>query len=114
MVVRVEALTAVPTSSAPNMAASFGAVPRSTFVEMFSSTTTALSTTIPMAIARLAIEIMLIVHPMTHIKMNARISAKGIVSAMISDDRKLRRKKSVVSTTNTNAQRTVCPTLEMD
>ena len=43
-----------------------------------------MSTTIPMAIARLAIEIMLIVHPMTHMKMNARIRANGIVSAMIS------------------------------
>jgi len=114
IVVSVEALTAVPTSSAPNIAASRGAVPRSTLVEMFSSTTTALSTTIPIAIARLAIEMMLIVHPIVHRKMAARISENGMVSTMISEDRTLRRKKNVVSTTNTNAQRTVSPTLPID
>ena len=114
IVVSVDALTAVPTSSLPNIAASRGAVPRSTFVAMFSSTTTALSTTIPIAIARLAIEMMLIVQPIVHRKMNARISENGIVSAMISADRTLRRKKNAVSTTNTNAHRTVMDTLRID
>ncbi len=114
IVVSVEALTAIPTSSLPNIAASRGATPCSTFVAMFSSTTTALSTTIPIAIARLAIEMMLMVHPIVHRKMNARISENGIVSAMISAERTLRRKKKAVSTTNTNAQRTVSATLEMD
>ena len=114
IVVSVDALIAVPTSSLPNIAASRGAIPASTFVVMFSSTTTALSTTIPIAIAKLASEMMLIVQPIVHIKMIARISENGMVSAIINAERTLRRKKKAVNTTKTKAQRMVMATLPID
>jgi len=66
---------------------------------MFSSTTTALSTTMPMAIASAERLMMLIVQPIRNMKTNAMISEKGMESAMTSEVRKLRRKKRVVRIT---------------
>ena len=48
-IVSVEAMTEIPTSFVPWMAACLGALPRSMCVVTFSSTTIASSTTIPMA-----------------------------------------------------------------
>ena len=61
IVVSVEAAIASPISEAPNMAACFGMAPRSMCCVMFSSTTMALSTTIPIAITSATSEKMLIV-----------------------------------------------------
>ena len=98
-VVSVEAITACPTSSAPNIEASRRPVPRDICEMMFSSTTTALSTTMPMAIASAERLMMLIVQPIRNMKTNAMISEKGMESAMTSEVRKLRRKKRVVRIT---------------
>ena len=51
-VVRVEAVMAMPIWEAPCMAAGPGRAPRSTWRTIFSSTTMALSTTMPEAMAR--------------------------------------------------------------
>ena len=61
MVVRVDAAIANPISDAPNIAACLGIAPRSMCCVMFSSTTMALSTTIPIAITNATKENMLMV-----------------------------------------------------
>ena len=114
IVVPVEASTAVPTSSAPVRAASRSGVPREACERMFSSTTTALSTTMPTATASADMLIRLIVHPLRNMKIEATMSEKGIVSAMTSDVRALRRKKSVTSTTKSAPHSTVWPTERID
>ena len=63
IVVSVEAITEIATSLVANIAAWRGRLPRSMWVVMFSSTTMALSTTIPMAIESALIEMMFIVLP---------------------------------------------------
>ena len=62
-IVRVEAMTEIPTSEVPWTAASRGFSPRSICEVTFSSTTMASSTTIPMAMAREDIETMFSVLP---------------------------------------------------
>ena len=61
MVVRVDAAIANPISDAPNIAACLGMAPRSMCCVMFSSTTMALSTTIPIAITNATKENILMV-----------------------------------------------------
>ena len=63
-IVRVDAITEIPTSDVPCTAASRGFSPRSRCVVTFSSTTIASSTTIPMAMASALIEMMLSVFPL--------------------------------------------------
>ena len=58
-IVRVEATTEIATSFVPCTAALFGLEPRSMCVVMFSSTTMASSTTLPMAILKQESEMML-------------------------------------------------------
>ena len=93
-------MMASPTSSAPNIAASRRRTPRDKCEMMFSSTTTALSTTMPMATASADIDMRLMVQPIRNMNTKAIISEKGIVSEITSEVRRLRRKNSVVSTTN--------------
>ena len=114
IVVRVEARIAVPTSSAPNIAASRRPVPRETCEMTFSSTTTALSTTMPTASASAERLIRLIVQPLRNMNTDAMMSEKGIVSAMTSDVRAERRKKRVTSTTKRPPHTTVFPTERID
>ncbi len=68
----------------------------------------------PIAIDKAERLMMLIVQPMANMNMNAMISENGIVSAITSDVRMLRRKKSVVRITNMPPYITVSPTAEMD
>ena len=110
IVVRVEARIAVPTSSAPFREASSRDAPRDACERMFSSTTTALSTTMPTARASAERLIRFTVQPLKNMNTEAATSEKGIVSEMTSDVRKLRRKKSVTSTTNSPPHATVRPT----
>ena len=63
MVVSVPPMTEIPTSLVANMAACFTREPRSICVVMFSSTTMALSTTIPIAIESELSEMMFNVSP---------------------------------------------------
>ena len=93
MVVAVEVTKESPTSPAANMAASFTRTPREICVVMFSSTTIALSTTMPTAMESAERLIMLMVHPMKYMKQKAMISEKGMVRAITSEERMLRRKK---------------------
>ena len=62
-IVRVEAITEIPTSAVPWTAASLGFSPLSRWVVTFSRTTMASSTTIPIAIERADMEMMLRVFP---------------------------------------------------
>ena len=62
-IVRVEAMTEMPTSEVARTAASFGFSPRSRWVETFSRTTIASSTTMPIAIESADIEMMFSVLP---------------------------------------------------
>ncbi len=66
MVVAVEAARDRPTSEAANIEASRTLTPRLTWVVMFSKTTMALSTTMPIAIASADRLMMLMVQPMKY------------------------------------------------
>ena len=107
IVVSVEATTAVPTSLVPNIAPSVRPWPLSRCRLMLSTTTIALSTTIPTATARLASVLVLIVYPASLIMMNVIISDTGIDVQTIRLARKLRRKKSITRNTKSTAQNTV-------
>ena len=65
-IVRVEAMTEIPTSEVAWTAASLGFSPLSKWVEIFSNTTIASSTTIPMAIDRADIEMIFNVFPVAN------------------------------------------------
>ena len=83
IVVKAEAVMAGATSFVAKTAASSGFSPESIWRVIFSKTTMALSTTMPMAIAKLIKDIMFIVNPFTKRKMNAQISEKGMDKEII-------------------------------
>jgi hypothetical protein len=97
-VVSVAARTAPNTSRAPSSAACSGDLPSSRCRNTFSSTTIALSTTIPTAKAMPARLMTFTLRPMATMNTTAPITEIGIDSAMIPALRNDRRKRSNTST----------------
>ena len=113
IVVSDEALIANPTSEAPVIAALNGSAPRARWVKIFSITTIALSTTIPMAMDILASDIILMVRPQTYKNINELINENGMVSAIIKLERNSPRNSRVTIITNIPPQKMVSRRLLM-
>ncbi|OQC04399.1 MAG: hypothetical protein BWX77_00132 [Bacteroidetes bacterium ADurb.Bin090] len=96
------------------MAASRGLLPRRICLVIFSSTTMASSTTIPMAIESEDIDMMLSELPVAKRYMAATTSEMGMVSAMISVALKRPTKKSTTTTTKSKAKNKADDKLLMD
>ena len=103
IIVSVDATTESATSFVPYIAASRGELPRSRCVVIFSSTTIASSTTIPIAMERELNDIMLREFPEKLRYINAAMSDTGMVSTMMNVARQRPRKKSTTSTTKSAA-----------
>ncbi len=100
IVVIVEAEIAIPISDAPWIAAlSRNRPPVSSFRVIFSMMTMALSTTMPIAMARDISEITLMVYPSMNMALIDTIRENGMVNDTIRDDRKLPRNRKVTSMT---------------
>ena len=102
-VTSVVAITETQTSFVAYIAASRGLEPRSICLVIFSSTTMASSTTIPMAMVREQREIMFIERPAPFRYMNATIRAIGMVIPIMKVARQRPRKNRTTSTTNRRA-----------
>ena len=98
IVVSVEERTAPQTSFVPRSAATLGDSPMPRCRSMFSSTTIALSTTIPTAKLSPAREITFRFRPVSHIATNVPITEIGMATATINVGRGLRRKSSSMTT----------------
>ena len=92
-IVKVEAITEIPTSCVACTAASFGLAPLSRCVEMFSNTTMASSTTIPMAMESEDMDTMFNVLPVAQRYISEARSEIGIASTMMNVARHLPRKR---------------------
>ena len=101
IVVSVDAVMAVETSRLPTVAASRLLLPSSRWRYTFSSTTIALSTSMPTPSAKPPNEIVFSVNPLKNISANVEITEIGIAIAMISVLEKLRKKNSSTSTAST-------------
>ena len=98
-VVRVEPIIEPATSDVPFTAASLRFSPRSMWREMFSSTTIELSTTMPMAMERALMEMMLSVFPVARRYTSEPIRAMGMASTMMKVARQRPRKMNTTSIT---------------
>ena len=103
---RVVAITDTQTSLVAYIAASCGSSPLSTCRVIFSSTTIASSTTIPIAMVSEQREMMLIDESATFRYINAPIRAIGIVIPIIIVARHLPRKNNTTNTTKSSAYST--------
>ena len=101
IVVRVDAVTAMPTSDAPATAACTTPMPASRLRAMFSSTTIESSTTMPVASARPPSDITFKDSPKRSMKKNVVISETGNDSETISVLRAWPRKKKITRIAST-------------
>ncbi len=90
-----------------------GFEPRSIWVVMFSNTTIASSTTIPIAIESADSDMMFSVEPVAYRYMNAQTSDMGIVRQMMNVARQRPRNIITTSMTNMNAYMIVSPSEAM-
>ena len=97
--VRVDAITEIPTSDVPCTAASLGRSPLARWVDTFSSTTIASSTTMPMAMAKADIEMIFSVLPVANRYTSEARSAIGMDSTMINVDLIFPRNRNTTSIT---------------
>ena len=105
--VSVEAMTEIPTSAVPCTAASLGFSPRSRCEVTFSSTTIASSTTMPMAMDRALMDMILSVLPVANKYSNEASRAIGILSTTISVPFRRPRKRNTTSITTRKVMRMV-------
>ena len=96
-------MMAKPISCMPLNAASIGFMPASICRWMFSRTTIASSTTIPMASTSASMVRMLMVKPKTFRTMNVEMMETGMATVGMRVERRLRRKMKMTSTTSTKA-----------
>ena len=106
-IVRVEAMTEIPTSAVPWTAASLGFSPRSRCVVTFSRTTMASSTTMPMAMDRADIEMMFRVLPVAKRYISEARRAIGMDRTTIRVPFHRPRKMYTMSITTRNVMRIV-------
>ena len=110
MVVKVDAIMAPPTSAVPLMAASFTETPCSICRKIFSTTTIALSTSIPAPNARPPKVIIFRVKPLKYIRLNVATMDIGIAKAIIAVTfmrrKKMKRTKTAISTPISAVSRT--------
>ena len=104
-VVKVDAITAVPTSDAPLSAAIQICSFRSRFLrKIFSNTTTELSTSIPIAIASPAMEIIFRVTPRIFMTKNVTTMETGTDTAAVNAELKCLRKMNSTNPVSKNAR----------
>ena len=113
-ITRVVTITASHTSFVAYMAASLGLLPRSICLDMFSNTTIASSTTIPIAMVRDAREITLMEFPVKNRYMNDVIREMGMANAIMNVALHLPRKNKTTNTTKINANIMVLDKLRIE
>ena len=106
-IVSVEAITEIPTSAVPCTAASLGFSPLSRCDVTFSSTTMASSTTIPMAMDRALMEMMLSVLPVAKRYIREASRAIGMDSTTMRVPFRRPRKRNTTSITTRKVMRMV-------
>ncbi len=110
IVVNVEAVIAPPTSAVPLIAESRTLIPLSLFLNIFSITTMALSTSIPAPSASPPRVIMFMVRSLKYIKLKVAITEIGIATLTINVEPILRRNTKRITTASKIPIKAVCCT----